>query len=153
MYLRRPEESKDDPCVDEVLGFSGLDRVMQEADYLLVCAALTPQTKHMVGKKQFAISRPGQVLINIGRGPLVCEPDLVEALATGLLRGAALDVFEQEPLPASSPLWDLPNVGFSSPLLLLISSQSLTSLAHCDNVGVDITSQRRYDSGLQTSEC
>ena len=83
---------------------------MATADYLVVAAALTPQTRGMLSRRHFAHSKEGQVLINIGRGPLIVESDLIDALSDGTLKGAALDVFTEEPLPAGSPLWGLPNV-------------------------------------------
>lgn len=107
---RRPLESADDPLVDEMHGFAGLDSVLAQADYLVLCAALTPQTRAMLGHTQLRRCKQGQVLINIGRGQLIVEPDLVDALTAGPLRGAALDVFCTEPLPDASPLWNLPNV-------------------------------------------
>lgn len=91
----------------------------------------------MLGEAQFSRSKPGQVLINIGRGPLIKEPDLIAALQSGaLLKGAALDVFCQEPLPQSSPFWDLPNVS---------TSLAVTTLSP-SSVGFAVASQRRHVS-------
>ena len=72
--------------------------------------ALTPETQGMLGKDQFAMSKKGQILINVGRGPVIIEEDLLEALNNGNIAGAALDVFCEEPLPKESKFWDCENV-------------------------------------------
>jgi phosphoglycerate dehydrogenase-like enzyme len=77
---------------------------------VVVTAPLTPQTKGLVGGDAIAAMKRTAVLVNVGRGPVLDEAALVEALEGGRIRGAALDVFETEPLPAESPLWRLPNV-------------------------------------------
>ena len=71
---------------------------------------LTAETRGMIGRAQLARMRPNAVLVNLGRGSLVDEPALVETLAEGRIAGAALDVFQQEPLPQESPLWTMPSV-------------------------------------------
>lgn len=84
---------------------------MSESDYLVVCAALTDSTRGLIGRRELAVSKEGQVLINIARGAVVDENSLIDALRSKTrLAGAALDVFVCEPLPKTSPLWDLPNV-------------------------------------------
>ncbi len=98
------------PYLDEALSQAELPRLLAEADFVIVTAPLTPQTAGMLGREQFAQMKPSAYLINIARGPLVRQAELVEALRAGQIAGAGLDVFEQEPLPADSPLWDLPNV-------------------------------------------
>ncbi len=98
------------PDADLVYPPSGLGTVLGKSDYVALIVPLTPETAGLLGKAQLALMKPGAVLINVGRGQLVDEAALVEALQSGHLAGAALDVFAQEPLPASSPLWDLPNV-------------------------------------------
>lgn len=90
-----------------------LPRLLPSADWLIVLAPLTPQTRGFIGAAQLAALPRGARFVNIGRGPTVVEPALIEALRSGHLGGAALDVFEQEPLPAESPLWDMPNVVIS----------------------------------------
>ncbi|MFC7328083.1 D-2-hydroxyacid dehydrogenase [Marinactinospora rubrisoli] len=80
------------------------------ADYVVLAAPLTPGTRGLADAALFARMRPGARLINVGRGQLVVERDLVDALRSGRLAGAGLDVFETEPLPADSPLWELPGV-------------------------------------------
>jgi phosphoglycerate dehydrogenase-like enzyme len=87
-----------------------LNDVLAESDYVVVAAPRTPLTERMIGKPQFDAMKEGAVLVNISRGALVDEVALVEALQAGRIKGAALDVFEREPLPESSPLWEMPNV-------------------------------------------
>lgn len=80
------------------------------ADFLIVLVPLSAQTRHMIDKGVLAAMRPEGVLINLARGPLVDEQALIHALRDGQIAGAGLDVFEAEPLPDDSPLWDMPNV-------------------------------------------
>lgn len=96
-------------------GSSGPDlgTALPEADYVVLAAPLTPATRGLVRTRFLELMKPTARLINIARGPLVVEDDLVEALRAGTIAGAALDVFEDEPLPASSPLWDLPGAVLS----------------------------------------
>ena len=98
------------PHVDTVHGPDGLDACLAEADYVVVTLPLTPHTLGLIGPAQLGRMKPDAVLVNIGRGAVVDEVALAEALAQGRLRGAALDVFAQEPLPPDSPLWTLDNV-------------------------------------------
>lgn len=93
-----------------VLAADGLPGLLGETDYLVLAAPLTEQTRGMVNTELLARLPPRARLINVGRGPLVVEDDLVAALRAGTLAGAALDVFQTEPLPADSPLWALPGV-------------------------------------------
>jgi phosphoglycerate dehydrogenase-like enzyme len=97
--------------VDETLtGPDGLSRLLTESDYIVLAAALTGETKALLGPTQIAQMKPSAWLINIARGGLVDEPALIDALQSKKIAGACLDVFAQEPLPADSPLWDMPNV-------------------------------------------
>jgi len=105
---RRPERSSQ--FADEVRGPDGLDWLLGESDYVALCAALTPETQHLIGEEQLRKMKPTAHLINIGRGGLVDEAALTAALQEGRIAGAGLDVFETEPLPSDSPLWDMPNV-------------------------------------------
>ncbi|WP_210590180.1 D-2-hydroxyacid dehydrogenase [Streptomyces sp. GESEQ-35] len=91
-------------------GGTGLRTALADADYVVLAAPLTPATRLMVDASVLAAMKPGARLVNIGRGALVDEEALARHLADGRLAGAALDVFAQEPLPAASPLWDLPGV-------------------------------------------
>ena len=107
--FRRTQASS--PNIDETLtGPDGLSRLLTESDYVVLAAALTGETKALLGPAQIAQMRPAAWLINIARGGLVDEPALIAALRGEKIAGACLDVFAQEPLPEDSPLWDLPNV-------------------------------------------
>ncbi|MGH3374252.1 MAG: NAD(P)-dependent oxidoreductase, partial [Actinoallomurus sp.] len=83
---------------------------LAEADYVVLAAPLTDLTRDMIDAEALARMRPTARLINVGRGQLVVEKALVEALEDGRIAGAGLDVFATEPLAESSPLWELPNV-------------------------------------------
>lgn len=98
------------PLVDEALPPSMLQGLLAQSDYVVLTAPLTAQTRGMIDAAAIASMRPDAVLLNVGRGPLIDEPALVEALRANRIAGAALDVFDREPLPAESPLWDLENL-------------------------------------------
>ena len=102
--------ARDDPDFGAVAASGDLARLLPEADYVVLAAPLTEQTRGLIGATELAAMRPTARLINVGRGELVVEPELVDALRAGRLGGAALDVFDREPLPSSSPLWNLPRV-------------------------------------------
>jgi phosphoglycerate dehydrogenase-like enzyme len=89
---------------------AGLDVVLGESDIVVVTAALTEETRHLIDASRLSLMRPGAILVNVARGPIVDETALVAALASGRLAGAGLDVFETEPLPSSSALLTMPNV-------------------------------------------
>ena len=94
----------------ELFGPDRLHELLARSDAVVVAAPETPETRHLIDAAALAAMRPGCVLVNVARGSLVDEAALVAALTTGHVAAAALDVFEQEPLPPESPLWDLPNV-------------------------------------------
>lgn len=99
-----------DPDLGVVHPMERLGEALAGADYVVLAAPLTPQTRGMIDAAALERMRPSARLVNVGRGGLVAEGDLVEALRAGRIAGAALDVFEDEPLPESSPLWDMPGV-------------------------------------------
>ncbi len=105
---RRPVA--DDPDFGVVLDSARLAEHVGWADHLVLAAPLTPQTRGMVDAAVLAAMRPGSHLVNVGRGALVIEADLVRALNTGRPAAASLDVFSTEPLPPDSPLWTAPGV-------------------------------------------
>ncbi len=88
--------------------------MLPECDYVAVTAPLTPETTGLIGKREFELMKPGAVIINVGRGPVIDEAAMIEALETNRIRGAALDVFDVEPLPGDSPFWSLENVLISA---------------------------------------
>ncbi|HEV8149685.1 MAG TPA: D-2-hydroxyacid dehydrogenase [Gemmatimonadales bacterium] len=101
----------DDPAVADVQwGLDALPRLIEESDWLVLAAPLTTETRGLIGASELEHMRPSAVLINLGRGSLVDESALIQALSAGKIAGAALDVFEREPLPAQSRLWMMPQV-------------------------------------------
>jgi phosphoglycerate dehydrogenase-like enzyme len=109
LALRRRPDQKD-PLVNEVLPRERLGELLARSDDVVVAAPLTPETRGLLGREALAAMKPTAVLVNVGRGPVVDEAALVAALEERRIRGAALDVFETEPLPPGHPLWRLPNV-------------------------------------------
>ncbi len=105
---RRPDQPS--PFADQVRGADAVPWLLAESDYVVLCAALTPETRHMIAEAELAAMKPTAHLINVGRGGLVDEPALIRALEAGRIAGAGLDVTAEEPLPADSPLWSMPNV-------------------------------------------
>ncbi len=99
-----------DPDFGTVHAQEELHGILPRADYVIVAAPLTEQTRGMIGRTALARMKNSARLVNVGRGPVVVEDDLVDALRAGEIAGAALDVFTQEPLPASAALWQLPGV-------------------------------------------
>jgi len=93
---------------------TNLDDLLRTADYILVNCVLTPETRGLVGERQLSLMKPTAVIINTARGPIVDQRALIRALESGRIRGAALDVFENEPLANDSPLLSLDNVILTS---------------------------------------
>ena len=102
-------EPKAHPAVARVEPQSGTARVLAESDVVVILVPLTDATRGLLGANEFALMKPSAYLVNLARGGIVDEAALQGALTGGQLAGAAFDVFEAEPLPASSPLWDAPN--------------------------------------------
>jgi phosphoglycerate dehydrogenase-like enzyme len=98
------------PHFDRMMPRARLLEAAGEADFLIVLVPLSAQTRHMIDATVLSAMKKTGVLINLARGPVVDEKALVSALQQGKIGGAALDVFEAEPLPTDSPLWDMPNV-------------------------------------------
>ncbi len=109
LAVRRHPADDPDPA-EAQWGLEGLPKLIEQSDWLVLAAPLTQETRGMIGASLFERMRPSAVLINLGRGPLVDESALIQALSKGKIAGAALDVFEHEPLPADSPLWRMPQV-------------------------------------------
>ncbi|HEU5349779.1 MAG TPA: D-2-hydroxyacid dehydrogenase, partial [Ktedonobacterales bacterium] len=107
---RTASHTQSDPDVDTLLPPDQLGELLAASDFVVVSTPSTPQTRHLIGANELRMMRPNAFLVNISRGSTVDEVALAAALTDGTIGGAGLDVFEEEPLPASSPLWRLPNV-------------------------------------------
>ncbi len=107
--LRR-NPAKSCAYVERMYGPDGLGELLAQSDWVVLAAALTPETKHLIGEKELRRMKPSAYLINIARGSVIDEAMLVRALQEEWIAGAGLDVFEREPLPSDSPLWDMRNV-------------------------------------------
>lgn len=107
---KRPKLSEQDPNIKTIIPLEEADSMFKSADYVVSSAPLTSDTKHFINKTKFDLMKSNAVLINVGRGPVVKEVDLIDALKNRKIRGAALDVYEVEPLSKDSPLWHLDNV-------------------------------------------
>lgn len=98
----------DEPC--ETLPLERLDTLLPELDAVVIALPLSDETAGLIDARRLALMKRGVLFVNVGRGPIVDEPALVDALRSGQVGGAGLDVFAEEPLPAESPLWDGQNV-------------------------------------------
>ncbi|WP_425472441.1 D-isomer specific 2-hydroxyacid dehydrogenase family protein [Subtercola boreus] len=98
------------PGADRTVASADLDEVLQGADLVIVAAAATPGTRHLIGERQLALMKKTAYLVNIARGGLIDTDALVEALVSGEIAGAGVDVTDPEPLPDGHPLWSAPNL-------------------------------------------
>src|SRR5262249_56515992 len=101
---RRPPDTAPPPY-EAVVGPDGLDGPLAWADLVVLAVPHTPETDKLIGRRELGLMRPDAYLVNVARGSVADEAALIDALRRGGIAGAALDVFEPEPLPASSPLW------------------------------------------------
>ncbi|HEY3975181.1 MAG TPA: D-2-hydroxyacid dehydrogenase [Candidatus Sulfotelmatobacter sp.] len=108
--VREHMEKEKPEGVDFVFPTSALDQLLKQSDYVVLAAPLIPATEKLISADRLATMKPGACLINVGRGAQVDEAALAQALRTRHIAGAALDVFELEPLPADSPLWSVENL-------------------------------------------
>ena len=98
------------PAVEQLWSANQLPELLAVSDIVILALPLTPTTKHIIGRAEFGQMKPGALLVNVARGAVVHEQELIRALQSNHLAGAALDVTESEPLPTTSALWDMPNV-------------------------------------------
>lgn len=110
LALKRHASAAPDPLIEKFFKPEEMPAMLGACDYVVVCAPLTAETHHMLSDAAFAAMKPGAVLINVGRGPVVEQAALLRALDQKKIRGAGLDVFEQEPIPHDDPLWGYENV-------------------------------------------
>lgn len=120
-----------------------MDELLEQADFVCVTVPLTPETTHLFGAEQFARMKSSSIFINIARGKVVDEKALIQALNDGQIRGAGLDVFEQEPLPADSPLPHMANV-VALPHIGSATHETRTAMAQraVDNITLALTGER-----------
>jgi len=107
---RKPELSSDDPLLDAAYRPAQLHEMLAASDYVALATPLTEATRGMIGAAEFAAMKPSAVIVNVGRGQAIDEPALIDALESGKIRGAALDVFTTEPLPAGHPFYRMKNL-------------------------------------------
>ncbi len=107
---RRAALSNQDPSLERTYPPEGLRKMLASCDYVLVTTPLTPQTRGMIGEAELGVMKSSAVIINIGRGPVIVESALIAALTAKRIRGAALDVFDEEPLLEGHPFYRLENV-------------------------------------------
>jgi len=108
--LKRHAVQQPDAFAQQIFSPNGLLRMTTLSDYLVVAAPLTAETRGMIGKRELSAMKRTAVLINLGRGPIIDESALVRVLTEKTIRGAALDVFDEEPLPKGHPFYRLDNV-------------------------------------------
>jgi phosphoglycerate dehydrogenase-like enzyme len=103
-------ETKEDPLIDREYGSEQRLEMLSQSDYVVVTLPLTEETRGLIADAEFAVMKKNAVVINVGRGPTIEERAMITALAEHRIRGAALDVFDQEPLPPGHPFYSLENV-------------------------------------------
>ena len=108
--VREHAEKEKPPRIDEVSRSDRLDQMLAQSDYVVLAAPLTPATRGLMNAKRLAFMKPDAYVINVGRGPLIDDAALIEALTERRIGGTGINVFQQEPLPEDSPLWNLDNL-------------------------------------------
>ncbi|MFY9912783.1 MAG: D-2-hydroxyacid dehydrogenase [Candidatus Sulfotelmatobacter sp.] len=110
LATRRHVPTSSDQLVQQFYGPEARQEMIALCDYIVATAPLTEETRHMISDPEFAAMKPNAVVINVGRGPVIDQAALLRALRAGRIKGAGLDVFENEPLPTGDPLYTLENV-------------------------------------------
>ena len=110
LALKRHAPATPDPFIDQFFKPDEISELLAQCDYVVVAAPLTAETHHMISDAAFAAMKPNAVVINIGRGPVIDQAALVRALTEKRIKGAGLDVFEEEPIPPGDPIYKLENV-------------------------------------------
>ena len=110
LAARRSAGAHADPLIARFYGPGQLAEMLAQCDYVVVAAPLTAETRGMIGEREFAAMKLTAVVVNVGRGPVIDEPAMIQSLTQGGIRGAGLDVFAVEPLPAGHPFYRMENV-------------------------------------------
>ena len=143
-----------DPSVDRLYPAAELLSLLRDADYVVITLPHTPDTHHLISEKQLQAMKKSAYLFNVARGKIVDEPALTRALKAGVIAGAGLDVFENEPLPPTSELWEMPNV-LVSPHMSAICPYYMDRAVNvfCDNLkrfvqGQPLQFELNWDTGF-----
>jgi phosphoglycerate dehydrogenase-like enzyme len=136
-----PPHDSADAFADRVFGPENRLELLSRSDYVVVAAPLTPETRGLIGEAEFEAMKPGAVIVNVGRGPVIDEGAMVRALTERRIRGAALDVFDREPLPEGHAFYKLDNV------LLSPHSADHTTTWIDDAMRFFLTQFERYRNG------
>jgi len=137
----RQNPAGDIPGVQAIYGPDRLHDLLPEADCVVLTVPLSRATQGMIGERELRAMKPTSYLINIGRGGTIQQPALIQALREGWIAGAGLDVFDQEPLPATSPLWEMQNVIITAHYAGLTPAYDQRALA------IFLDNLRRYRAG------
>jgi D-2-hydroxyacid dehydrogenase (NADP+) len=137
----RRDPAMEVPGVERIVAPSQLGDLLPEADFVVVTVPLTAETRGMITLREFRLMKSSAILVNIGRGGTIVEDDMIKALKAGLVAGAGLDVFETEPLPEDSPLWDFDNVIITS------HYAGATPVYHSRAMDIFVDNVGRYQSG------
>ena len=137
----RRDPSKEVEHVEQMVVGDELHTLLPNADFVILTVPLTKETRHMMAADEFSAMKDSSYFINIGRGGTVNEADLIRALQEGQIAGAGLDVFEEEPLPEDSPLWEIKNV--------IVTAHYSGDTPHYDARALEIFLEnlRRYEAG------
>jgi phosphoglycerate dehydrogenase-like enzyme len=139
--VREHPEKGAGPLIESVMGAARMDDLLRQADYVVLCAPLTPETRGLINAERLAKMKPESCLINVSRGPLIDDEALVQALGNRQIGGAALDVFAREPLAPDSRFWELEN------LLITPHTAAVTEKLWERHYGLIRENLRRYLAG------
>jgi phosphoglycerate dehydrogenase-like enzyme len=137
----RRSPAGDLPGVEAIYGPAQLLDLLPQADFVVLTVPLSQATQGMIGERELRAMKPSSYVINIGRGGTIQQPALIQALRAGWIAGAGLDVFDQEPLPEDSPLWELENV------LMTAHYAGLTPVYNQRALAIFLENLRRYRAG------
>lgn len=137
----RNNAARDEPHVEAMFGPARLQELLPQVDFVVLTVPLTEETRGMIGAPELEAMKPTAYLINVGRGDVIEEQALIHALETDQIAGAGLDVFEEEPLPEDSPLWDMETV--------IVTSHYAGLTPHYNERALEIflDNLRRYQAG------
>jgi len=132
---RSAKGEQEGSTLDKLYSLDELDQMLPECDFVILAVPLTSETRAFIGEAAFKAMKPTAYIVNVARGPVIDQEELVRALKEGWIAGAALDVFEKEPLPTDSELWRLPNVIVSPHIAGYVEKYNVAvTRLFCDNL-------------------